>query len=111
VACGDAAYRAARVALQVHGAIGYTEEHDVSLWLTKIRALLPGWGTQAEHRARVLEALLRAARLDSEAGCHISSCNHTRSMLLEAAHDHEGFLVCADYRSFVIMVAPLAGGA
>jgi len=57
VACGDAAYRAARAALQVHGAIGYTEEHDVSLWLTKIRALLPAWGTQSEHRARVLEAI------------------------------------------------------
>ena len=57
VACGDAAYRAARVALQVHGAIGYTEEHDVSLWLTKIRALLPTWGTQSHHRARVLEAI------------------------------------------------------
>lgn len=57
VACGDAAYRAARAALQVHGAIGYTEEHDVSLWLTKIRALLPTWGTQSQHRARVLEAI------------------------------------------------------
>ncbi len=57
VACADAAYRAARVALQVHGAIGYTEEHDVSLWLTKIRALLPTWGPQAHHRARVLNAI------------------------------------------------------
>ena len=57
VACGDAAYLAARTALQVHGAIGYTEEHDVSLWLTKIRALLPTWGTQAEHRARVLACI------------------------------------------------------
>ncbi len=57
VACADAAYLAARAALQVHGAIGYTEEHDVSLWLTKIRALLPTWGTQSHHRARVLEAI------------------------------------------------------
>lgn len=57
VACGDAAYRASRVALQVHGAIGYTQEHDLSLWLTKTRALLTAWGTPAEHRGRVMEAL------------------------------------------------------
>jgi alkylation response protein AidB-like acyl-CoA dehydrogenase len=54
VACADAAYRAARAALQVHGAIGYTAEHDLSLWLAKVRALVSAWGTQAEHRARVL---------------------------------------------------------
>jgi len=57
VACADAARRAGRVALQVHGAIGYTEEHDVSLWLLKIRALIPAWGTPSEHRARVLSGL------------------------------------------------------
>jgi len=45
VACADAATLAARAALQVHGAIGYTAEHDLSLWLTKVRALTPGWGT------------------------------------------------------------------
>jgi alkylation response protein AidB-like acyl-CoA dehydrogenase len=59
VACADAAYRAARVALQVHGAIGYTAEHDLSLWLARVRALVPAWGTQAEHRARVLREVLR----------------------------------------------------
>jgi alkylation response protein AidB-like acyl-CoA dehydrogenase len=54
VACADAAYRAARAALQVHGAIGYTAEHDLSLWLGKVKALVPAWGSQAEHRARVV---------------------------------------------------------
>lgn len=53
VACADAAHRAARTALQVHGAIGYTREYDLWLWLTKVRALIPAWGTPAEHRARV----------------------------------------------------------
>ncbi len=57
VACADAAYRAARAALQVHGAVGYTAEHDLSLWLAKVRALVPAWGSQAEHRARVVAGL------------------------------------------------------
>jgi alkylation response protein AidB-like acyl-CoA dehydrogenase len=57
IACADAAHRAARVALQVHGAIGYTDEHDLGRWLTKIRALVPAWGSQSEHRAVVMAAL------------------------------------------------------
>jgi alkylation response protein AidB-like acyl-CoA dehydrogenase len=57
VACADAAALAARIGLQVHGAIGYTAEHDLSLHLTKVRALGPCWGSQAEHRARVLAVL------------------------------------------------------
>jgi alkylation response protein AidB-like acyl-CoA dehydrogenase len=57
VACTEAARRAARTALQVHGAIGYTEEHDLHLWLLKVRALAGAWGSQAEHRARVMAAI------------------------------------------------------
>ncbi|NIH83866.1 acyl-CoA dehydrogenase family protein [Amycolatopsis granulosa] len=57
VAAADAAYRAARTALQVHGAIGYTLEHDLGLWITKVRALVSAWGTPSVHRTRVLAAL------------------------------------------------------
>jgi hypothetical protein len=57
VACSDAAYLAARTALQVHGAIGYTAELDLSLWLTKVRALRNAWGTPAFHRGALLQAL------------------------------------------------------
>lgn len=57
LACGEAAYQAARIALQVHGAIGYTAECDLSLWLTKVTALRSAWGTPAEHRARIAAAL------------------------------------------------------
>lgn len=57
IACTDAANLAARSALQVHGAIGYTAEYDLALWLTKVRALVYTWGTQRFHRDRVLTAL------------------------------------------------------
>jgi len=56
----DAANLAARVGLQVHGAIGYTEEHDLSRWLLRIRALQSAWGTTAFHRERLLADLLAA---------------------------------------------------
>ncbi|MFI5495218.1 acyl-CoA dehydrogenase family protein [Actinoplanes sp. NPDC051859] len=59
VACGDAAHRAARAALQVHGAIGYTREHGLHRWLTKVQVLTQAWGTPAQHRARVLADLTR----------------------------------------------------
>jgi alkylation response protein AidB-like acyl-CoA dehydrogenase len=60
VACADAAYLASRTGLQVHGAIGYTQEFDLSIWLTKVRALVTAWGTPAHHRARLLSSLTRA---------------------------------------------------
>jgi alkylation response protein AidB-like acyl-CoA dehydrogenase len=55
-----AANLAARVGLQVHGAIGYTSEYDLSLWLLRIRALQSAWGTPAFHRERLLADLLDA---------------------------------------------------
>lgn len=61
VAAADAADLAARTGLQVHGAIGYTAEFDLSLWLNRIRALVTAWGTPAYHRARVLEGLVAEA--------------------------------------------------
>lgn len=57
----DAAYLAARTGLQVHGAIGYTAEFDLSLWLNRIRALVTAWGTPAYHRGRVLETITQGA--------------------------------------------------
>ncbi|CAM5333280.1 MULTISPECIES: acyl-CoA dehydrogenase family protein [Streptomyces] len=50
----EAAYRTARTALHLHGAIGYTAEYDLSLWLTKARALRSAWGTPEECRDLVL---------------------------------------------------------
>ena len=50
----EAAYKTARTALQLHGAIGYTAEYDLSLWLAKARVLRGAWGNPSECRAAVL---------------------------------------------------------
>ncbi|MGW0881867.1 acyl-CoA dehydrogenase family protein [Streptomyces sp. NPDC002671] len=54
VSACEAAYAAARTALHLHGALGYTEEPDLSLWIRKARALRTSWGTPSACRARVL---------------------------------------------------------
>jgi alkylation response protein AidB-like acyl-CoA dehydrogenase len=56
-AASEAGLLAARSALQTHGAIGFTQEHDLSLWLLRVQALRSAWGTPEAHRRRVLQAL------------------------------------------------------
>jgi alkylation response protein AidB-like acyl-CoA dehydrogenase len=68
VAASRTADRAARTALQVHGAVGYTQEHDLSVWLLFVRALVNAWGTASEHRARVLRALARRTGQSAQPG-------------------------------------------
>ena len=53
----DAADLAARVALQVHGAIGYTWECDLHFFLKQTWALSRAWGDAATHRRLVLAQL------------------------------------------------------
>jgi alkylation response protein AidB-like acyl-CoA dehydrogenase len=50
----DAADLAARVALQVHGAIGYTWECDLHFFMKRTWALSKAWGDAATHRRLVL---------------------------------------------------------
>ncbi len=54
----DAADLAARVALQVHGAIGYTWECDLHLFMKHTWALSASWGDAVTQRARVLAEAL-----------------------------------------------------
>jgi alkylation response protein AidB-like acyl-CoA dehydrogenase len=56
-AASEAGLLAARSALQTHGAIGFTQEHDLSLLLLRVQALRSAWGTPEAHRRRVLEAI------------------------------------------------------
>ena len=53
----DAARFVARQALQCHGAIGYTVEYDLHLYLKRAEALARTWGDAAWHRRRVATAL------------------------------------------------------
>lgn len=56
-AAADAGLLAARNSLQTHGAIGFTQEHDLSLLLLRTQALRAAWGDPTLHRRRVLEEL------------------------------------------------------
>ena len=49
----EAADTAARASIQVHGAMGYSWEVDVHLFLKRTLALTHSWGTPAFHRARI----------------------------------------------------------
>jgi alkylation response protein AidB-like acyl-CoA dehydrogenase len=53
----DAARFAGRRALHCHGAIGYTVEHDLHLYLKRTWALAAAWGDAAGQRDRVGSAI------------------------------------------------------
>lgn len=55
---GDVAALAAAHALQCHGAIGYSNESDLHLWMKRVWALVASWGDGAWHRERVARAIL-----------------------------------------------------
>ena len=57
IAAAEAAPRAAKIALQVHGAIGYTWEQDLHVWMTRAWTLDLAWGETAWHRKRLADAV------------------------------------------------------
>lgn len=53
IAAGDAALLAARNSLQAHGAMGYTWEADLQMFMKRAWALDAAWGDRAFHKSRV----------------------------------------------------------
>ena len=58
LACGEAAWLAARHGIQVHGAMGYTWEVDLQMFMKRAWALDASWGDRGFHKARVADAIL-----------------------------------------------------
>jgi len=58
LAAADAAWTAARKGIQVHGAMGYTWEVDLQLFMKRAWALDAAWGDRGFHKARLGQALL-----------------------------------------------------
>jgi alkylation response protein AidB-like acyl-CoA dehydrogenase len=58
VYANEAAALTAKVALQCHGAIGYSFEYDLHLWMKRAWVLQTAWGDTARHRARVADAVI-----------------------------------------------------
>ena len=56
--CDDAAWTAARKAIQVHGAMGYTWEVDLQMFMKRAWALASAWGDRAFHQACLADAIL-----------------------------------------------------
>ena len=54
----EAALTTARAALQCHGAIGYTTEYDLHLYMKRAWALARTWGDARWHRDRVGRTIL-----------------------------------------------------
>jgi alkylation response protein AidB-like acyl-CoA dehydrogenase len=63
LACAEAALLAAKNAIQTHGAMGYTWEVDLQLFMKRAWALDKVWGDRGWHKARVREALFGGAIL------------------------------------------------
>lgn len=58
LACGEAAWLAARQGIQVHGAMGYTWEVDLQMFMKRTWALDAAWGDRGFHKSRVADAVL-----------------------------------------------------
>jgi alkylation response protein AidB-like acyl-CoA dehydrogenase len=54
---GDCARLLAKEGIQIHGGIGYTWEHDMHLYVRRVRAGAALFGTAAQHRGRVADLI------------------------------------------------------
>lgn len=58
LACAEAGWFSARKGIQVHGAMGYTWEVDLQMFMKRAWVLDAAWGDRAFHKQRLSDALL-----------------------------------------------------
>jgi alkylation response protein AidB-like acyl-CoA dehydrogenase len=58
--CSEAGVRITREAIQIHGAIGFTDEYDAGLYLKRALVLAAWLGNAAQHRRRYAALALQA---------------------------------------------------
>ena len=58
LAASEAALAAGRASLQVHGAIGYTYEQDVHIWMKRAWSLDLAFGDSVFHRGRLCAGVI-----------------------------------------------------
>lgn len=63
LACADAGWFSARKGIQVHGAMGYTWEVDLQMFMKRAWVLDAAWGDRAFHKQRLFEALVNDGTL------------------------------------------------
>jgi alkylation response protein AidB-like acyl-CoA dehydrogenase len=59
IASADAGWFAARKAIQIHGAMGYTWEVDLQMFMKRAWVLDAAWGDRAFHKQRLADGLMR----------------------------------------------------
>jgi alkylation response protein AidB-like acyl-CoA dehydrogenase len=57
VAAGDCQRMLAKEGIQIHGGIGYTWEHDMHLYVKRVKSLEPLFGSSRAHRAHIADLL------------------------------------------------------
>jgi 3-oxochol-4-en-24-oyl-CoA dehydrogenase len=72
--CSDAARLITREAIQLHGAIGFADEHDIGLYLQRALVLSAWLGNSAEHRRRYARVAAPEAELPTTGAKSTRSC-------------------------------------
>ncbi len=85
IAAGEAAHLAARKSLQAHGAMGYTWEADLQMFMKRAWALDATWGDRAFHKARVADAILAPDAAIGPGATFARPASHEPSLRLVAA--------------------------